>query len=659
MTNPVSTLQHVPYRDIGIAPENIRAREGADAGIPRLADTVRAVGILVPLLVRAGEKKGGKAVLALDGRRRLLALAALIQGGEITEDYLVPVIHSADKAGEAAAAVVANEERVAIHVADVIVAIGKLRKRRYDTAMIAAALAYSELEIKRLEALSELDGHAIDALRAGKLNMRQARLLARVADKKAQRQLADQAMEGYHFGDHNIQALLGTRRCDVDDPRVVLVGLERYRAAGGRSVVDLFGEFPDTLQDPDILDRLWRERVQPAIEALKGRDLAVFVAPGHGFGIPEGFERLPWVARHDAGGLAPAITAAQAASTAAHEHFDGLARTSDEAIGALVIVIQAEIALAEAKHADRVVGAVAIYPDGERGLDFQLLLRPTADREGGDEGEGDEEHDEGIGTSGVGAWRPPVEIPRIEVDVEGRSNVFHEAQTDVATRGLIRDLADNPSAALSALIAQLFKAIRLVGHASAADSALDLRATRYSTRGAKPIEGLDADIYQRIEARHGAYIASGLRPIPWVESLPFGERMAFLAELVSASLNLREERKDAIRQGARAEAGEIAELCGYDIGRHWSPDERYLAVHAKKQLLALLEEMGIDDPRATGLKKDELVAFVAEKAAERGFAPRALLWPSATAAVEGEAPPEGPATIDAAAEPDEEQRIVA
>ena len=38
--------------------------------------------------------------------------------------------------------------------------------------------------------------------------------------------------------------------------------------------------------------------------------------------------------------------------------------------------------------------------------------------------------------------------------------------------------------------------------------------------------------------------------------------------------------------------------------------------------------MGVDDPRAGALKKDELVTFVAEAAAERRFAPRALAWPS-------------------------------
>ena len=144
------------------------------------------------------------------------------------------------------------------------------------------------------------------------------------------------------------------------------------------------------------------------------------------------------------------------------------------------------------------------------------------------------------------------------------------------------------------------------------------------------------EIIDRLELRKRAYDASGLRPIPWIETLAFGERMAFLAELVAIALNLREERKEAIRRNARAEAAEIAVLADYDIAQHWTPDEAYLAVHSKKQLLSLLGEMGLDDPRAGMLKKAELVTFVAEAAAERQFAPRGLAWPSATTIVDAD-----------------------
>jgi ParB family chromosome partitioning protein len=214
--------------------------------------------------------------------------------------------------------------------------------------------------------------------------------------------------------------------------------------------------------------------------------------------------------------------------------------------------------------------------------------------------------------------------------VEGSSHVFHETRTDVATRGLIRDLADDPSAALTVLVAQLFKQLALRSSGHLETSAAQIAATRYRRGVTAAILALDGEILARLDARRATYKASGLRPIPWVETLPHGEKMALMAELTAVSLNLREARTSHLRDAARAEAAEIAALCGADISAHWTPDAAYLAVHSKKQLLALLEEMGVEDDRAKTLKKDQLVAFVGEAAAERQWAPAALSWDRTT-----------------------------
>ena len=416
----------------------------------------------------------------------------------------------------------------------------------------------------------------------------------------------------------------------MDDPRLVLVGLERYHAAGGRSEGDLFGELPDTLGDPQILQDLWVSRAQPVINDLKAKGLVVLIAQGRGYQTPDGFERLPWSGARLSEAQIAAIKALEVAHSARQAGRGEIEPESNKAIPEILAAIESELASLAIRFPSRAVGAVTVFPGRELGVDFQPFLTPTTCD---DQGEGDADDDTRVDRYGSGREEdrhPNIEVPRIEVDVEGCSNVFHETQTDVATRGLIRDLADNPSVALTALIAQLFKGVRLASFASSGDSALAIRPTAYDRQRRKPIEGLDMEIWARIETRKEAYSASGLRPMPWIETLPFGERMSLLAELVSVTLSLREDHKQSIHQAARAEAAEIAELCGYDIAQHWTPDEAYLAVHSKKQLLGLLGEMGLDDPRAGMLKKAELVTFVAEAAAERRFAPRGLAWPSAT-----------------------------
>jgi ParB family chromosome partitioning protein len=147
-----------------------------------------------------------------------------------------------------------------------------------------------------------------------------------------------------------------------------------------------------------------------------------------------------------------------------------------------------------------------------------------------------------------------------------------------------------------------------------------------------------------------------LRPIPWVETLAHGEKMALMAELVAISLNVREARTTSVRHAARAEAAEIAALCGADISAHWTPDDAYLGVHSKKQLTGLLEEMGVEDDRAKTLKKDDLVTFVAEAAAERQWAPSALSWDRPEALVESDE--DGAADASAPAAPEVEDAAV-
>ena len=250
----------------------------------------------------------------------------------------------------------------------------------------------------------------------------------------------------------------------------------------------------------------------------------------------------------------------------------------------------------------------------------------------------EDDDDDATSSGGYGRASNDVEVPRADVEVEGSSHVLHETRTDVATRGLIRDLADDPGAALTVLVAQLFKNLALHSSGSIEESAAAINATGYRRGSTHAIPALDGEVRARLDARRATYKASGLRPIPWVETLAHGDKMALMAELTAISLNVREARTTSLRHAARAEAAEIAALCGADISAHWTPDAAYLAVHSKKQLLTLLEEMGVEDDRAKVLKKDDLVAFVAEAAAERQWAPAVLSWDRAVAdGPEGEA----------------------
>ncbi|MBA4794405.1 MAG: ParB N-terminal domain-containing protein [Phenylobacterium sp.] len=622
-TTPAATQVHVPLQDLALAPENIRFKTPADEGVPQLAETIAAANVVIPLAIRPG-RKGEKPYMVLDGRRRLFALQVLLESGRLEASFPVKCELFETKEAQAAAAMLTNVERAPVHMADVIEAIGKMRRKKMDTASIAGALGYDELEIKRLEALAHVHGDVLKAYRRGNLSLKQVRLFARLPDRKTQGELAATALQGY-FHEYQLHQALATDRVTSEDERFALVGLDRYTAAGGRVETDLFGEMPERLLDPEMLQDLWRGRVQPLVDAFKAAGLAVFIGRDTGYRAPEGFETLPYVYVGDLDEAAKTrLAEARRAAAEAVAALDGEDLAADEAPAKILPALMAKMDVAAAPLKRLALGAVLLAPDGGTGVKAEFFGTPVAVDEA-EESLDEETDDDEIAAPAA----PDIDVPTIEVEVEGASHVLHETRTDVATRALIRDLADNPGAALVALVAQLFKHLALHGPVYQGESALVISATGYRRGQTPAIPALDGEVRTRLDQRRAAYLASGLRPISWVESLPHGERMALLAELVAISLNVREERTTSLRRAARAEAAEIAELCGADIAAHWTPDVDFLSVHPKKQLLSLLDDMGVDDPRVKTLKKDELVAFVAEAAAERQWAPSVLSWTAA------------------------------
>ncbi|MCU1347748.1 MAG: hypothetical protein JWO56_778, partial [Acidobacteria bacterium] len=207
----------------------------------------------------------------------------------------------------------------------------------------------------------------------------------------------------------------------------------------------------------------------------------------------------------------------------------------------------------------------------------------------------------------------------------GVSHAQHAARTEIATRGLVRDLADDPEAAIVVLTAHLFAQLALNDHLGSDGSVLRIRATE-SVRGDSPDDGLSGAVWGRLEAWRTSYLETGQRPVAFVAGLSPDARTRLLCELTAVTVDLRELRTDRTRPTARAEAEEIAALCRADLSRHWTPDVAFLSLHSRAQLTAFLADMKAEVPKAVALKKDELVRAVAEAAAARRWLPACLRW---------------------------------
>lgn len=621
---PERVRKTYPLRDLGVAPENMRFGEPADEEVPQLAATIKAAGLLQPLTVRPGRRKE-KPAMALDGRRRLLALEILLAAGDIDGDYPVDVFEETDPARQAAAVLLTNTA-VPVHVADVIVSIGRMLKARLTPPVIAGALGYAEVDVRRLAALSALAPKALQALRQGRINLRQAKLLARLPDKATQAELAEVALKGHGFPEWRVDEILDEGSLTVRDRRCPLVGAEAYAAAGGRTVSDLFGERADVLLDAEILQTLWTGRAEALAETLRAEGLEVRVTADPAPEMPDDLEPFGYAFGF---GL-------DEAQLRAWREADTVARTAGEALHALDLAsgdaaapltdwLRARLATDRLSEPVRAVTAAVLTPHSGTGLEVVFLGPPAEEPEADEPADPAADALPAPGPLPLGPAAEPL-AAAAPAETEGVNHALHEVRTDAATRALIRALADDPTTALTALVARLFSVLVLRSGLAKGGGALTVSADAYSRPRAPAIEALDGEVRRRLADRRAAWEASARTPIGWVAGLAHGEKMVLLAELVALSLDLREERTTLLRRAARAEAAEIAALCAADVTLYWTPDEAFLRPHAKAQLLAMLEAMGAGVERARALKKDELVALVAEEAEIRAWAPAWLSW---------------------------------
>lgn len=637
-----------PLRTLAVAPENLRADDAPDDGIAELAETVFAAGLLQPLTVRPGGKDEAPAMV-LDGRRRLLALQALRAAGRIDDDYPVSAFVETDRRRQAAAVVLTNTA-VPVHIADVIVAIGKMLAARLKPAAIAGALGYGELEVRRLAALSALHPKALEALKAGRCTLRQAKLMARLHDPEAQREIAEAAMSGFGFQEWRVNERLDAGQVTVHDRRFGIVGAAGYAAAGGRLESDLFGERADVVLDPDCLQAAWTARAEAIGAAVVGdRDCQV-VAAVDDFDLATAEALEPFEDRYGFGLVGETWSTWRDADAAVQTARAALGEADPADPGwevRLTDFLAARLAADLASAPARTASLVAIVADSATGLDIRVWGPPTA-AETGEDGPNEavamdpDDTAPRVSRPVLAAVPPapaPVAVARAP-DTEGVNHGLHELRTDVATRALIRALADDPATALIVVVARLF-AVLVLRQGLGRGGAASISAEPYSRAGSAPYPALDGEVRRRLAGWQDAWAASGQSPIAWTAALSDLDRLTLLAELTALSLDLRETGTTSLRPGARAEAVEIAALCGCEVAAYWTPDVAFLQAHPKAKLLAMLEAMGVDEPLAAGARKDELVALVAKRAEELAWAPEELNWRGVSVVTpDGDPPPD-------------------
>lgn len=252
-------VQDVPFADLHLSVLNPRTIV-SEASILTLADNISAYG-LIQNIAGFTEQNGIGVVV---GGRRFRALA-LLQDDPRFQTVSVKMAPDLETAQVWATS--ENAQREALHPADEIRDFGAMEKRGATVADIAMAYGATEAHVYRRLALANLPEPVIDALRNGEISLSNAAAFTISDDEKLTLEILEN-VRGQGESDHRIKKMLKPDAVKESDRRAVFVGLEAYKAEGGRTSSDLFAE-EVLIDDPAIIDELFGKKLEEAAAALQ------------------------------------------------------------------------------------------------------------------------------------------------------------------------------------------------------------------------------------------------------------------------------------------------------------------------------------------------------------------------------------------------------
>ncbi len=243
------------------------------------------------------------------GGRRFLAMQLLVQRKRMKATEAVPcMVEQAQSARETS--LDENIQSVAMNPADEVEAfatiVGHYATEGLDNPadrILRCARRFGKTAhyVEQRLRLASLDGEVLTALRDGTIGLEAAKAYAAFDDHDMQLKVF-KAQNKSTWKPHDptsIRDAMKARTYPVTDRRVLYVGLDAYREAGGRLDRDLFmgADMADALIDPSIIDRLLKEKTAAACTEIATRDgysAALFAQrASHGYmqppPAPEGF----------------------------------------------------------------------------------------------------------------------------------------------------------------------------------------------------------------------------------------------------------------------------------------------------------------------------------------------------------------------------------
>jgi len=264
----------VPLSKLVLSPKNVRKTYSTEEVEEMAASiAVKGRGLIQNLGVveqvdTDGTPTGMWEVVA--GGRRFRGLALLTERKRLAVNAPIPCRRVADE-NAIDTSLAENEDRKALHPADAYEAFAALHKdgKGLGIEEIAARFSVAAHAVRQRLRLGTVSPMLLKAYREGTLTLDHVMAFTVTEDRAAQERAYGE-LQDWQRTPSAIRRVLTQASVPAQDPRVQLVGLETYQAAGGQVQRDLFSaDEGGWITDAALLERLVGEHIQKAADQVR------------------------------------------------------------------------------------------------------------------------------------------------------------------------------------------------------------------------------------------------------------------------------------------------------------------------------------------------------------------------------------------------------
>ena len=595
------SVETIPLSKLSAWKGNVR-KTAITEGLDELKASIRAQGLLTPLIVQKGDK-GERRVI--DGQRRLLALRALHKEGHIPADHSIDCVIMSSEADALEVGLTANVVRSQMHPADQIEAFRDLIDKGSSIADVAARFGVSETVVTKRLKLGRVSPKLLDEYRKGEMTLAQVEALTLTDDHVVQETVWNDA-RGWQRQPQSLREALTKGEVSATDNRVKFIGgIEAYEAAGGKVRRDLFdAQNAGYITDLTLLNQLVVNKLDEIAAGVRAE----------GRKWVEIMPTLDWDAVRKFGQVYPAT------AELTPEQEEQLSSLSAELEKLEAVAEEGELTDEQEARSDEINAAIEALESRQQVYRSEDISRAGAFVSVGYRGETEircgyvkpEDKETPVARAGTSAALAPEE--------KGIPASLVEDITAQRTAALRVELAKRPHIALAETVYTLARSRSPFGlH----DSSLKLSLSGFN---------IEALIQQRDCLALQAYAATDRL----TEALPTDEMalwdhllrqpdeflLELLAELVSHGIDAIDFKSGS---KAPAHARQLAAAISLDMKTHFVPTaENYFSRLPKAELIKALIEMDGGEPVSPAtekMKKGELAAM-----AERTFEATGRKW---------------------------------